>query len=689
MCQEKIDAIDIQYLKGVGPHRAEVLKKLGIFSIFDLLYYFPRDYDDRSNIKPISFVIPGERETVKGVIISSSEFRPRTRGYVRSIFKVLIRDNTGILEGIWFNQPYLREKFDTGKKVFFRGKIEINRGIRQINSPDFELIDSENDEIFLGIVPIYRLTQNITQKQFRLLIQNAADKYLNSISDFLPVIIRKRNNLIALEDALHNIHFPKDPACKERARTRLVFDELFLFEFKMVYKKKHLLSKPGIKFVKNDNLTESFLKSLPFSLTRAQKHVLSEIDLDLSSGKIMSRLLQGDVGSGKTILAIYSLVLASANNYQSAIMAPTEILAEQHFRNISNYLLNLNIKICLLISGVKNRKEIEKGISDGSIHIVVGTQALIQEKIKFNRLGMVVIDEQHRFGVAQRGELRQKGINPHILVMTATPIPRTLALTLYGDLDLSVIDELPPGRQKIITRWISESKRAQAYYFVRQEISKGNQVYFVYPLIEESENLDLKAASKMYENFKRDVFPDLRLGLLHGKMKPLEKNSVMQAFRKGDIQMLISTTVIEVGIDVPRATVMFIEHPERFGLAQLHQLRGRVGRSKSQSYCILLTSGKVSLDAKKRMEIFVKTQNGFELAEEDLKIRGPGEFFGTRQHGMPEFRIVDLIRDARVVPVARKEAFTFLQDETLKKDNSILLIEEEIKKRYSEKTEAS
>ena len=416
VCQEKIDVDNIQYLKGVGPRRAEVLEKLGIFNIIDLLYYFPRDYDDRSNIRPISVVTPGERETVKGVIISSNEFRPRTRGYVRSILKVLIRDSTGVLEGIWFNQPYLKDKFNKGNNILFRGKIEDNRGVRQINSPDFELIDPENDEVFLGIVPIYRLSQNITQKQFRFLIQNAADKYLNSFIDFMPEVIRKRNSLIGLKEALYNIHFPKDMICKERARTRLVFDELFLFEFKMAGKKKHLSSEPGIKFADNDNFTEKFLKSMPFILTRAQKQVLSEINADLTSGNIMSRLLQGDVGSGKTVLAIYSLVLASANNYQSAIMAPTEILAEQHYRNINNYLSNTNIKTSLLISSIKNRKAVEKGLSDGTIHIVIGTQALIQEKIKFNRLGMVVIDEQHRFGVIQRSELRQKGINPHILI---------------------------------------------------------------------------------------------------------------------------------------------------------------------------------------------------------------------------------------------------------------------------------
>lgn len=675
--------MDVQYLKGVGPYRAEVLNKLGIFNIIDLLYYIPRDYDDRSNIKPISFAIPGERETVKGIIISSNEFKPKTRGYVRSILKVLIKDSTGILEGVWFNQPYLKDKFDTGKKIFFRGKIEVNRGSRQINSPDFELVDSEDDEKFLGIVPIYRLTQNISQKQFRGLIQNVLDKYLNSIPDFLPNVIRERNKLIILKDALYNIHFPIDLISKKRARTRLVFDELFLFEYKMAVHRESLSYETGIKFYKDDNLTKRFLKGLPFSLTRAQERVLSEINSDLSSGRIMCRLLQGDVGSGKTILAIYSLILASANNYQSAIMAPTEILAEQHFRIISNYLSGLNVKTGLLVSGIKNRKEVEKGLSDGTIQIVVGTQALIQGKIKFNRLGMIVIDEQHRFGVDQRSYLKQKGINPHLLVMTATPIPRTLALTLYGDLDLSVIDELPPGRQKIITRWIGENKRTAAYHFVKQEVGKGNQVYFVYPLIEESEKLDLKAASKMYEHFKSDIFPDLRLGLLHGKMKPEEKDNVMHAFVKGDIDMLVSTTVIEVGIDVPKATIMFIEHAERFGLAQLHQLRGRVGRSKNQSYCIVLTSGKISVDGKKRMDVFVKTQNGFELAEEDLKIRGPGEFFGTRQHGMPEFKIVDLIHDAKIVPLARKEAFNIFQDGTLNKDNYIRLIEEEIKKIYS------
>lgn len=677
MCQEKTG--NIQYLKGVGPYRARLLNKLGIFNIVDLLYYAPRDYDDRSNIKPISWTIPGEKETVKGVIISSNEFKPKTRGYVRSVLKVLVRDKTGILEGIWFNQPYLKERFNTGKKVFFRGKIEINMGRRQINSPDFELIDCEDDENFLGIVPIYRLTQNISQKQFRIFIQNILDRYLDSISDFLPDSIKKKNSLIPLKDALYNIHFPKDLIYKERARTRLVFDELFLFEFNMALRRKNLSLETGIKFIKDSNLTERFLKSLPFSLTQAQKRVLSEISNDLSSGRIMNRLLQGDVGSGKTIIAVYSLVTASACNYQGAIMAPTEILAEQHFRNINNYLSDLNIKAGLLISGVRNKKEVEKGLSDGTIQIVVGTQALIQEKIKFNRLGMVVVDEQHRFGVHQRGELKRKGIRPHMLVMTATPIPRTLALTLYGDLDLSVLDELPKGRQKIITRWIGENKRDSAYYFVRQEISKGNQVYFVYPLIEESEKLDLKAASKMYEHFKQDIFPDLRLGILHGKMKPEEKDSVMRAFRIGNIDMLVSTTVIEVGIDVPNATVMFIEHAERFGLAQLHQLRGRVGRSGSQSYCIVLTSGKMSVDAKKRMDIFAKTQNGFELAEEDLKIRGPGEFFGTRQHGTPEFKIVDLTRDAGVVPVARKEAFDILQNGI---PENVLSIKKEIKERY-------
>ena len=665
----------IQYCKGIGPKRAEMLQKLGISTVEDALGYLPWRYEDRGNLKKIGRLTYGSYETVSGEVVSA-EVVSTKRQRVK-IFELLITDKSGMLIGSWFNQPFMQKMFKAGQKVILSGMVKANPykgGLPQIDNPDYEIMDdSESDSlIHTGrTVPIYRTTAGLSVRYLRSMMKAVLDSCGASLHEMLPEEIVKKYSLMPVPDAYFEVHFPsqeKDIARLNRgmspAHRRLSFEELFVLELGLALRKRGtIVEKKGISFKPLDRLETALKKSLPFHLTRAQERVIAEIKRDMTAEQPMNRLVQGDVGCGKTVVAMVASLLANENGYQACLMAPTEILAEQHYKNMSAMAQPLGLTVRSL-TGSHRKKEKEAilaEIESGSAQIVVGTHALIEAQVKFKRLGLAVIDEQHRFGVLQRSTLTSKGYEPDVLVMTATPIPRTLALTVYGDLDVSVIDEMPAGRSPVITRLFFENKRREAYQFIESELTKGRQVYVVYPLVEETEKSDLKAATEMAAHIQKDVFPHRKIGLLHGRMKGQEKESVMASFKAGEVHVLVSTTVIEVGVDVPNATVMVIEHPERFGLAQLHQLRGRVGRGGHQSYCILMGPRMFAEEARERLTVFSRTNDGFKIAEEDLRLRGPGEFFGTRQSGLPDLRAANIIRDADLVEQARSEAFDLIQ----------------------------
>lgn len=668
---------DVKYLKGVGPARAEILASHAIRTVEDLLYYIPFRYEDRTRVSPIRELVPGQTVTILARVLTGGLLRTRRGVY---IYDLAAADASGpqargMIRCKWFNAVYLEQKkvFRPGQRVFFYGKVEVDRygtGNLQIIQPQFEILPEgqpvRGDSLEVGrVVPIYESMGTLSPRTLRRLMWAALQSLDGQIADQLPASVRAKNNLLDRATALRRTHFP-DPresleelACFQTpAQTRLIFEEFFNVLTGLALKRRRSKQTPGIEFHVTESLRHKIKRILPFHPTGAQKRVLKDIAADMCSPRPMSRLLQGDVGSGKTIVAIQAALLAIENGYQVAFMAPTEILATQHFFYMRQVLQPLACRIDLLISARKpgEKSEIKKRIADKALDLVVGTHALIEKDVEFARLGLVVVDEQHRFGVMQRYGLIRKGRPPDVLVMTATPIPRTLALTLYGDLDVSMIDELPPNRTPIETRLLGESEREKAFQFVREKVQGGGQAYVVYPLIEESEQLDLRPAVRMYEHLSRNVFPELRVGLLHGRLSNLEKERVMQAFKRGDVQVLVSTTVIEVGVDVPNATLMVIEHAERFGLAQLHQLRGRIGRGSGKSYCLLLAGEPRSETADERLRALVDTTDGFRLAELDLKIRGPGEFFGTRQWGVPAFRIGNLVRDHAILEWARREA---------------------------------
>ncbi|HPQ45326.1 MAG TPA: ATP-dependent DNA helicase RecG [Syntrophales bacterium] len=668
-CFKRLSA-DVQYIKGIGPKVAMMLGRKGIKTVEDMLYFLPRRYEDRRRIKNISSVNVGVPETVMGTIIDVGVRRYRTR----RVLEVTIDDGTGLLTAKWFqgNFSYLAKKFKRGEKIILTGEVKIYLLGKDMLHPDYEILDEQDDELlhFKRIVPIYSETEGLHQKYIRKVIMNVVGEYTPCIPSPIPDDICRRNNLVDIEYAIRNVHFPDTDHdiealndLRSPARRRLVFDEFFFFELGMALKRKGHLFEPGISFATGGNLVKRFYDILPFGLTKAQKRVISEIETDMARAFPMNRLLQGDVGSGKTVVSMAAMVAACESGYQAAIMAPTEILAEQHFNNIKGWADRLGIKATILTGTVKaaDRRHIIKGIETGETSIIVGTHALIQEGVNFRNLGFVVVDEQHRFGVIQRAALRAKGTNPDVLVMTATPIPRTLGMTVYGDLDISVIDELPPGKKPIKTKVFFEKSRAKVYDIVRGEVEKGNQVFIVYPLVEESEALDLKDATTMATHLQKDIFPDLRVGLIHGRMKGPEKEAVMDDFKNRNLDILVSTTVIEVGIDIPDASLMVVEHAERFGLSQLHQLRGRVGRSSLDSYCALMAQHKGSADAKKRLRVMEQTNDGFKIAEEDLLIRGPGEFMGTKQSGLPDFRVASILRDTATLNEARREAFLLIE----------------------------
>ncbi len=717
---------EITYLKGVGPKRAELFAKLGVQTVGDLLYHFPRRYLDRSQILPIEKARPGEAVTLIGKVVTFGVVNPR-RGV--SIFTLIIQDETDYIHCKWFNQDYLKNVFKAQQEVVVSGEVTLFRGEKQLASPEYEIIaDADDPEtIHTGrIVPLYPATAGLHQKAIRQAVKKALDTYLPEVTETLPDWLLKRYELYDLRTAILQTHFPESDPQRDLAHRRLAFEELFYFQLMLALRKrlsgapekgialpdpetqnagvqnfnfaKDDVSESKNKFLHSDKSEEEsknkFLHSrliagLPFQLTGAQQRAMAEIGQDLAANVSMNRMLHGDVGAGKTLVAVVAMLRAVENGYQAALMAPTEILAEQHARKIVAYLEPLHVNCTFLVGKMKAKRKREAlaDIQTGMTHIVIGTHALIQEQVQFNRLGLVVIDEQHRFGVLQRATLREKGDNPNVLVMTATPIPRTLAMTLYGDLDVSVLDELPAGRQPIVTKWTTESKRPEVYQFLRREIEKGRQIYVVYPLIEESEKLDLKAATEMYETLQSGPFKDVKVGLLHGRMKNDEKDAVMQAFVSGEIKILVSTTVIEVGVDVANATVMLIEHADRFGLTQLHQLRGRVGRGLYKSFCVLMASPNLSKEAQERLDIIQSTTDGFKIAEEDLRLRGPGEFFGTRQHGLPELRVADLFKDQHLLQDARKEAFNIIAKDPDLRHSAVQIIKHVLETKYREKYE--
>ncbi len=701
----------VQYVKGVGPRIAEALAAKGIHTVGDLVYYLPFRYEDRLNPRGIADLRAGEMATVVGEVRNSGLFRTRSM----PIFQLTVGQGRARLRCLWFNATYLQDKFKPGQMIALYGKVEEDQRSRelQIVQPQFEILgDGEEgadkkaaESLEIGrIVPIYEATGRLTPRWFRRAIRTALDNLTPDFPDPIPAAVRSHLGLIGPREALWSVHWPEAgeslndlQSFRTPAHIRMIFDELFFVELGLELKRRQQKAQTGVAFRLDDRVRAAIKKILPFHPTAAQKRVLKEIAGDMEKPYPMRRLLEGDVGSGKTIVAFEAAIIAIENGYQVALMAPTEILAQQHYFSARRILENAGYRIVLLTGSLENdrKREIRRHIAQGNAQLVIGTHALLEEKVEFARPGLVIVDEQHRFGVMQRLKLMKKSGDsgdsaesqgkkaapskarvgtdafvrpaseasqpaespePDVLVMTATPIPRTLALTLYGDLDVSVLDELPPGRTPIITKRTSDDQSDKVWDFVRKQVTAGHQAYVVYPVIAENEENEVKAAVKMYRELSGTVFPDLKVGLLHGRLDAELKDHVMRMFQKGELQILVATTVIEVGVDVPNATVMVIEHAERFGLAQLHQLRGRIGRGASKSYCILMTGGKITEEGERRLDAMTRTNDGFKIAELDLELRGPGEFFGTRQAGLPSFRVANIIRDVQLLEAAKHEA---------------------------------
>jgi ATP-dependent DNA helicase RecG len=661
----------LRYLKGVGPRRAADLSNAGLETIEDLLYRFPIRYEDRSRLQSIASLAPATTASVSGKILSCGLRSTRRPGF--KIFEALVGDASGALRATWLNQPFLRDVFIKGQRVVLFGAVEMRgSGSLQLTNPQYEILDEEDAEtIHTGrIVPVYEKTGGLTPKMQRRLVHDVIERLPETLDDPLPHALRVKLELPDRRAALQASHFPpidSRPDDLNRfatpAQRRLIFEEAFLFQTGVLARRRSAeAERKAVSIRVDDKIRESARAVLPFRLTAGQRQALKEIVEDLQRPHPMNRLLQGDVGAGKTIVALLSALVAMENGLQVAFMAPTEILAEQHFGGIARLLQASRFRVALLTgsTGTAARREQLAEIESGAIHLVVGTHALVEGAVRFKQLGLVIIDEQHRFGVMQRATLREKGLRPDVLVMTATPIPRTLALTLYGDLDVSVIRDLPPGRLPVKTIARPESRRDEVYAFVKTQLDQGRQAYVVYPLVEESDKIDLKAATAMADHLAQETFPAYRVGLLHGRIKAGGKERVMRAFADGELDILVATTVVEVGVDVPNASVMVIEHAERFGLSQLHQLRGRVGRGLHQSHCCLLYQSPLSEDARERLKAMTETTDGFEIAERDLLLRGPGDFFGTRQAGVPTFRTIDLVRDRELLDLAHREAAAYI-----------------------------
>ncbi len=672
-------ATEVKYLKGVGPQRAALFASRGIYTVADLLLYLPFRYEDRIRFNRIEEIAPGGTYTIHGTVADEGIARfSRGRG---AIFHLAIRDSTGTLACKFFHGGYLQGRFRIGQAMVVHGKADLDPrrpGRIEMINPQYELLGADAaDSTEMGrIVPIYEAIDNLSSRVLRRIIYGALQNLFAAPLDALPASLLARYDFPARGDALRFVHFPPSEVPLELlnqfrspAHRRLIFEELFLYQLSLALRRKEVERHPGISFrIREPRVREALKRILPFKPTDAQKRVLAEIAADLEKPTSMQRLLQGDVGSGKTIVALEAATIVIENGYQAALMAPTEILAVQHFLSARRIFAASGYHVELLISGLKapQKQGVLERMRAGEAQFVVGTHALLEEPAGFTRLGLVIVDEQHRFGVLQRKRLMEKGVAPDVLVMTATPIPRTLALTLYGDLDVSVIDQMPPGRTPIETRWSAPEHLPGVWDFVARELRKGRQAYVVYPVIEQSKSneaqLSLKSAMVEFERLRKSVFPRMRVGLLHGRLKSEEKERVMEAFRRGDLQILVSTTVIEVGVDVPNATIMVIEHAERFGLSQLHQLRGRIGRGGEKSTCLLIAPKSLSEDARERLETMVATNDGFVIAEADLRLRGPGEFFGTRQHGSLGFHIANPLRDRELLELARREAFLLLEN---------------------------
>lgn len=655
----------IRYLKGFGPKRAAALEKLGIFTLRDLLYFFPRRYEDRSHFRTISQLEPAEAVTLRGEILSVQLKRIRRL----NLLEMVVGDDTGIVYCVWFNQPYLKKQFTAGRQIILFGRTDFYKNRLQINSPEYELIEEDEESVHTGrITPVYPLTEGLFQRSLRSALKEVVDVHLDkTIQDYLPESFRRFKHLMPLQEAVREMHFPSAFEKLEEARRRIVFDEFFIFQIILLQKMERLKTKyQAYAFAHGPETATEFQEKLPFKLTEGQSLAVKDLLEDLTGTIPMNRLLQGDVGSGKTLIALFGMLLAARNNLQAAMLVPTEILAEQHYRTIQQWGPFFGIQAELLTSSTPpaKRERLLADLKQGKVHLLVGTHALLQEDVVFNSLALVITDEQHKFGVHQRGQLLNRNPRPHQLVMTATPIPRTLAFTLYGDLSVSYLKDLPSGRQPIKTFWITRQKQKEVLLHILQKVKAGDQAYFVFPLIEETERSDLLAAEREYKKLKDGPFADLSVGLVHGRMTKEERDQIMKSFRRGEVQVLVATSVIEVGVDHPNATVMVIENAERFGLAQLHQMRGRIGRGEKPSECFLFGEPATE-EGKRRLRIMTKTQNGFVIAEEDLKLRGPGDFLGTRQSGDPYFRIANPLTDEALLLDARQSAQQLVKERLL------------------------
>lgn len=664
----------VQFLRGVGPKRAALLAKMALHTVNDLLWCLPTRYEDRRQLTPLGHLRWGQRETFCGTV-TTVQTQQAKRG--KPFVALLLQDDSGALICKWFQTrgAYIQERFPVGTRVVGSGVVTLNAysAAREVVHPDLEVLDAEDGEqVHFGrVVPLYPLTAGLHQKTMRALLKSVVDTYIPQVQETLPDALRRAYHLPALSEALRQVHFPDARLDVQRLNgqetpfhERLVFEEFFLLELGLALRHRAVQREPrAIAYTQPNYLGAALMTHLPFTLTAAQHRVLLEILADMQRPFPMNRLIQGDVGSGKTVVAVLAMLMAVSNGFQAAIMAPTEILAEQHLATLRTLLRPLELEVALLTSAVKGktRQQLLARVGQGEVALLVGTHALLYEEVQFHRLGMIVVDEQHRFGVLQRASLRSKGLTPDVLVMTATPIPRTLAMTLYGDLELSVIDALPPNRQPVRTTVLTASRRPQAYDTIRRQLTKGHQAYIVYPLIEESASLDLGAAVAMAAQLQQEVFPEWRVGLLHGRLTSAEKEAIMQAFVQGALDILVSTTVIEVGVDVPNATVMLVENAEHFGLAQLHQLRGRVGRGEAQAHCLLLTGPALSKEGRQRLRVMQDSTDGFYVAEQDLEIRGPGELLGTKQSGLPELRVGNVLHHGSSLEQARQAAFALLE----------------------------
>lgn len=674
----------VQYVRGVGPRLAQAFARLGIRTVEDLLYHVPRRYEDRSHFATLYGAAHDSFATFRVKVVRLRE--PQLRS-PKKLTEVHVTDGTAVAVAKFWGRRHLDKVLSPGTEIVLWGRVRRERGQIEVESPEFERASEEDGTLHTGrVVPVHPATEQLSPRLVRRAVHAALEAFAQRVPELLPEHVRARYGLLPVREALWRVHFPDTVEEGDRARRTLAFAEFLELELALLLRRRAVATatKPH-RYREDGGLLEAFLKSLPFQVTGAQRRVIEQIRRELYSPHPMNRLLQGDVGSGKTVVAAAAVVVCAGGGHQAAVMAPTEILAEQHYLTFRRFLEPVGVRVVLLTGGMRRseREAVLAEVARGEADLVVGTHALLQEDVVFDRLALVVVDEQHKFGVAQRAALRAKGHEPDVLVMTATPIPRTLALTLYGDLDMSVLDELPPGRQPVRTYHRFPDRRDRVYEFVRQQVQAGRQAYVVCPLVEESERVDASAAVELYERMRTQVFPDLRVGLLHGRMPVAEKDAVMEAFRRGEIQVLVATPVIEVGVDVPNATVMVVEDADRFGLAQLHQLRGRVGRSSHRSYCILI-SALPTEEARRRIEALVETNDGFRIAQVDLELRGPGEFFGTRQHGLPEFRVADPIGDVALLERAREAAERILEEDPQLERPEYRVLRERLLRRYAE-----